>query len=92
MLQLRHHVSRAQHGVQHAMGPEFATGVVSQCRQLPAAKVARRWRFANSPKKVYQQGSPQVLPAARVADLARLLSGRGFQVSIAPVEHSSCRG
>lgn len=58
------------------------------CRQFPAAKVARRWRFAGTPQRVHSQGNAQVLPAARVADLANLLAARGFQVQLSSLRIS----
>lgn len=56
--------------------------VMSSCRQWPAARIARRWRFASTPLRVHSQGMAQILPAARVTDLANLLSARGFHVRL----------
>ena len=39
-----------------------------------------RWRFAQTPERIYNQGSAEVLPDADVKDLGRLLSQKGYQV------------
>ncbi|GBF94854.1 hypothetical protein Rsub_08026 [Raphidocelis subcapitata] len=50
--------------------------------QLPAVKVAQRWRFASDPKSVQRSaGAPAVvLPNARLRDLGGGLAARGYQV------------
>ncbi|KAK9825449.1 hypothetical protein WJX81_001648 [Elliptochloris bilobata] len=54
-------------------------------RQWPAVRVARRWRFAQTPERVYSFGGMQnavVLPNAEVRGLGRVLQQRGFQVFV----------
>lgn len=48
-------------------------------RQWPAVKVARRWRFLSS-DAVDKMDDAEVLPGARVQDLALGLLGKGYQV------------
>ncbi|KAF8066257.1 CCS1 [Scenedesmus sp. PABB004] len=48
--------------------------------QWPAAKVARRWRFADSPRALSRHGTPAVLPRAALGDLAAGLAARSYQV------------
>jgi hypothetical protein len=43
-------------------------------------QVAQRWRFATNPLALRKQGEPQVLPSARVADLAAQLTAKSYQV------------
>jgi hypothetical protein len=43
-------------------------------------QVAQRWRFASTPLALRKQGEPQVLPSARVADLAAQLTAKSYQV------------
>jgi cytochrome c biogenesis protein len=43
-------------------------------------QVAQRWRFASSPLALRKQGQAQVLPSARVADLAASLTTKSYQV------------
>lgn len=49
-------------------------------RQLPMVRVARRWRFAQTPDRIYNQGSAEILPDADVKDLGRILNKKGYQV------------
>lgn len=39
-----------------------------------------RWRFAQTPERIYTQGNAEVLPDADVRDLGRLLYQKGYQV------------
>ncbi|WIA34251.1 hypothetical protein OEZ86_012602 [Tetradesmus obliquus] len=48
--------------------------------QLPTAKVAQRWRFASTPLALRKQGTPQVLPSARLSDVASQLAAKSYQV------------
>ena len=61
-------------------------------RQLPAARVARDWRFATTPSAVAARarGAKHLgagaaaarLPAGRATDLGRVLAGKGYQVFV----------
>lgn len=51
-------------------------------RQWPTLRVARRWRFAQSPAKVHSVGMAQILPNAQVRDFAQLLGCKGYQVFV----------
>ncbi|GFH19365.1 C-type cytochrome synthesis protein 1, partial [Haematococcus lacustris] len=56
-------------------------------RQWPAVKVAQRWRFQTQPASVVKQGRDdkgmaEVLPGARVQDLALQLMMRDYQVFV----------
>ncbi|CAG9463030.1 unnamed protein product [Pedinophyceae sp. YPF-701] len=58
-------------------------GSLSACtltRQVPAIKVAKNWRWAETPKAVLKNPFAESLPGARVRDLAELLRGKGYQV------------
>lgn len=39
-----------------------------------------RWRFAQTPERIYNQGSAEILPDADVKDLGRVLMQKGYQV------------
>lgn len=39
-----------------------------------------RWRFAQTPERIYNQGSAEVLPDADVQDLGKILHAKGYQV------------
>ena len=39
-----------------------------------------RWRFAQTPDRIYNQGSAEILPDADVKDLGRILNRKGYQV------------
>lgn len=43
-------------------------------------KHACRWRFAQTPERVYSQGSAEVLPDADIQDLGQALRQKGYQV------------
>ncbi|KAK9803576.1 hypothetical protein WJX72_001425 [[Myrmecia] bisecta] len=51
-------------------------------RQWPMVKVARRWRFAQKPERVYANGElvAEALPSADIRDLAALLEKRKYQI------------
>lgn len=49
-------------------------------QRQPLLQVAQRWRFASNPQALRKQGEPQVLPAARVSDLAAALAARSYQI------------
>lgn len=65
-------------GLMALLGASLAA--CTSTRQLPMVRVARRWRFAQTPERIYNQGSAEVLPDADVKDLGRLLSQKGYQV------------
>lgn len=39
-----------------------------------------RWRFAQTPERIYNQGSAEILPDANVKDLGGVLMQKGYQV------------
>ena len=39
-----------------------------------------RWRFAQTPERIYNQGSAEILPDADVKDLGGVLMQKGYQV------------
>lgn len=39
-----------------------------------------RWRFAQTPERIYNQGSAEILPDADVKDLGQVLMQKGYQV------------
>ena len=49
-------------------------------QSYPFKGLAHRWRFAQTPERVYSQGSAEVLPDADVQDLGQALRQKGYQV------------
>ncbi|MEW5300987.1 MAG: hypothetical protein WDW36_003873 [Sanguina aurantia] len=49
-------------------------------RQLPAVKVAQRWRFLTDPASLLKMGTTEALPNAHLPDLGKLLRDKGYQV------------
>ncbi|CAL1353392.1 unnamed protein product [Linum trigynum] len=48
--------------------------------QIPLVKVARRWKFMDSPEAVRKQDFSETLPRASVQDLGVILMGSGYEV------------
>ncbi|CAI0377196.1 unnamed protein product [Linum tenue] len=48
--------------------------------QIPLVKVARRWKFMDSPEAVRKQDFSETLPQASVQDLGVILMGSGYEV------------
>lgn len=55
---------------------------LTSCLILPpfSLQVAQRWRFASTPLALRKQGTPQVLPSARLSDVASQLAAKSYQV------------
>lgn len=65
-------------GLMALLGASLAA--CTSTRQLPMVRVARRWRFAQTPERIYNQGSAEILPDADVKDLGQVLMQKGYQV------------
>lgn len=60
-----------------ATGSNFSCSVLSCFQHFPCCC---RWRFAQTPDRIYNQGSAEILPDADVKDLGRILNKKGYQV------------
>lgn len=57
-----------------------------------ATQVAQRWRFASTPSALRKQGTPSVLPNARVRDVGAALAAKSYQVFLQDGELYAFKG